>query len=487
MNNIKNLAEEAVNLHKTGQINAAKKKYLDVLKIDPKNFQIKRLLALAEYSLEYYDNSIKLLNECIKEKSNYSEAYSDRGLVYYKLKENKKAEQDYLKAIEIDKNINALYNYANLLKDNKNLNEAIFHYSQAINKKPDFLKAYQNRGLLKFMQNKDQEAFNDFNEVIKIDSTHANARFLKSTIELKKQNLIEGFKNYEWRRKSSLFFSKIRNFNKKTWNGNEDLKNKTILLYSEQGLGDQILFIRFVNSIIEKGANVIVEVEPRLVKLFKQTINFKNIYAQGEELPNFDLQCSIMSLPHKLKIDINSIPNKPYLKCSAKSAEKWKKLLDKNYKNVGINWQGGIDPRQDAGRSFRLDNFEEISKIESIKLFSLQKINGVDQIKSRKDIFNLNIIENLDKDAPFVDTAELISNLDLIITSDTSIAHLAGALGKKTFLAIQKHAEWRWFEKRSDSPWYSNMKIFRQKVDGIWDSVFLEMKEDLIKLFKSLG
>ena len=191
-----------------------------------------------------------------------------------------------------------------------------------------------------------------------------------------------------------------------------------------------------------------------------------------------------MSLPYKLKIDINSIPNKPYLKCSDKNSAKWKKLLDKNYKNVGINWQGGIDPRQDAGRSFRLDNFEEISKIESIKLFSLQKINGVDQIKSRKDIFNLNIIENLDKNAPFVDTAELISNLDLIITSDTSIAHLSGALGKKTFLVIQKHAEWRWFENRSDSPWYSNMKIFRQKIDGQWDSIFLEMKEDLMKLFK---
>ena len=149
-----------------------------------------------------------------------------------------------------------------------------------------------------------------------------------------------------------------------------------------------------------------------------------------------------------------------------------------------MNWQGGIDPRQDAGRSFRLDNFEEISKIEDIKLFSLQKINGVDQIENKKDKFNLNIIDNLDEDAPFVDTAELISNLDLIITSDTSIAHLSGALGKKTFLVIQKNAEWRWFENRSDSPWYSNMKIFRQTVDGTWDSVFFEMKEDLIKLFK---
>ena len=131
-----------------------------------------------------------------------------------------------------------------------------------------------------------------------------------------------------------------------------------------------------------------------------------------------------------------------------------------------------------------MDNFKEISKIKDFKLYSLQKINGVDQIKNKENKFNLNIIDDLDRDAPFVDTAELISNLDLIITSDTSIAHLSGALGKKTFLVIQKYAEWRWFENRSDSPWYTNMKIFRQEIDGDWDLVFSAMKDDLIKLFK---
>jgi len=484
MNTVKKLIDEGIAFHKKNKLNDAKIKYLEVLKIDQKNFQINRLLALIEYSLENYSNSLKLFGECIKAKPKNSEAYSDRAVVYHKLKETQKAEKDYLKAIDIDNNTNALFNYANLLKENNKLNESVFNYNLAIKAKPDFANAYQNRGLVKFIQHKDQEALNDFNEVIKNNSNHANAYFLKSAIELKKENLIEGFKNYEWRWKSSLFFDKIKNFNKRTWDGNEVIKNKTILLYSEQGLGDQIHFIRFVSLIIEKGANVIVEVDPRLLKLFKYATNFKNIYSQGDKLPNFDLQCPIMSLPYKLKIDINSIPNEPYLKCNTENIEKWKKLLDKNHKNIGINWQGGVDPRQDAGRSFRLDNFKEISKIDGIKLFSLQKINGVDQIKNKKDQFNLNIIDNLDNDAPFVDTAELISNLDLIITSDTSIAHLSGALGKKTFLVIQKYAEWRWFENRSDSPWYSNMKIFRQKIDGDWDSVFSAIKDDLIKLFK---
>jgi len=484
MNDIKKLIEEGINYHKKNKLNDAKIKYLEVLKIDQNNFQIKRLLALIEYSLKNYSNSLKLFSECIRAQPNNSANYSDRGVVYYKLKEIKKSENDYLKAIDIDKNTNALFNYGNLLKEKKMFNEAILNYNLAIKAKPDFANAYQNRALVKFLQNKDQEALNDFNEVIKINPNHANAHFLKSSLQLKKENLIEGFKNYEWRWKSQLFFSKIRDFNEKTWNGIDDIKNKTILLYSEQGLGDQIHFIRFVNLIIKKGANVIVEVDPRLLKLFKHTTNFKNIYSKGDELPNFDLQCPIMSLPYKLKIDINSIPNKPYLKCNTKNTDKWKKLLDKNCKNVGINWQGGVDPRQDFGRSFKLDYFQEISKINNIKLFSLQKINGIEQIENKKDKFNLNIIDNLDNDAPFVDTAELISNLDLIITSDTSIAHLSGALGKKTFLLIQKYAEWRWFENRSDSPWYPNMKIFRQKIDGDWNSVFSEVKDNLIKLFK---
>ena len=208
MNNIKKLIEEGITFHKNNKLNDAKIKYLEILKIDQENFQINRLLALIEYSLENYNHSLKLFGECIKAKPDNSESYSDRGVVYHKLKEIKKAENDYLKAIDIDNNTNALFNYGNLLKEKNMLNEAVLNYNLAIKAKPDFANAYQNRGLVKFLQHKDKEALNDFSEVIKINSNHANAHFLKSALELKKENLIEGFKNYEWRWKSSLFFFK---------------------------------------------------------------------------------------------------------------------------------------------------------------------------------------------------------------------------------------------------------------------------------------
>ena len=148
MNNIKKLIEEGITFHKNNKLNDARIKYLEVLKIDKKDFQINSLLALIEYSLENYDNSIKLFDECIKLKPKYSDAYSDRGVVYHKLKEIHKAEKDYLKAIEIDNNTNALFNYANLLKENNKLNDAILNYDLAIKAKPDHSSAYQNRGLV---------------------------------------------------------------------------------------------------------------------------------------------------------------------------------------------------------------------------------------------------------------------------------------------------------------------------------------------------
>ena len=486
MNIIKNFAEKGLKFHKNNQLVEAKKQYLEVLNIDPKNFQIKRLLGLIEFGLENYENSLKILDECITEKSNYSEAYSDRGMVNYKIKNIQKAEEDYLKSISIDNNINALYNYGNLLKDNERYAEATSCYNRAIESNPNFTKAYQNRAYVNFIQHKDLEALKDFENLLKFNPENHDAQFFKATIELSNENLIEGFKNYEVRWKYSRFPTKIKNFEGKIWDGKENIKDKTILLYCEQGLGDQIQFIRFVDMILNKGAEVIVQVDQRLVKLFNETTNFKNIYGDNEKLPKFDFHCPIMSLPHKLKVNINSIPNNSYLKVDKIRTEKWKKLFNNKMINIGVNWQGGVDPRQDHGRSFNINYLEKISKMKNIKLFSLQKINGMEQIKNRKNNFNLSIIENMDIEAPFIDTAAIISNLDLVITSDTSVAHLSGALGKKTFLVLQKFSEWRWFKNRNDSPWYASMKIFRQNIENQWDDVFLSIEKELVNSSKIL-
>ena len=157
-------------------------------------------------------------------------------------------------------------------------------------------------------------------------------------------------------------------------------------------------------------------------------------------------------------------------------------IKDNKFYNVGINWQASPNPDLDKGRSFKLRYFSDISSIDKIKLYSLQKINGLDQINENIKNLNLNIINNLDEVSPFVDTAAIIENLDLVITCDTSIAHLSGAIGKKTFLLLQKNSEWRWLHDIDYSPWYNSIKIYRQKTQDDWSFVFDEVKKDIKRL-----
>ena len=156
-------------------------------------------------------------------------------------------------------------------------------------------------------------------------------------------------------------------------------------------------------------------------------------------------------------------------------------LACNKFLNIGINWQASPNPNLDKGRSFKLKYFNDISLINKIRLYSLQKVNGLDQINEINKQFKLNIPSDFDKDAPFVDTAAIIENLDLVITCDTSIAHLSGAIGKKTFLLLQKNSEWRWLHTGDYSPWYDSIKIYRQKKQDDWESVFKDVKDDIIK------
>ena len=186
-----------------------------------------------------------------------------------------------------------------------------------------------------------------------------------------------------------------------------------------------------------------------------------------------------------LSTTLNNIPSSDkYLFPNTDRIIRWKKTFDNQFFNIGINWQATPNPYFDRGRSFKLNYFKDISSIDKIKLFSLQKINGLSQINETSEQFKLNILDNIDEEAPFVDTAAIIENLDLVITCDTSIAHLSGAIGKKTFLLLQKNSEWRWLQDIDYSPWYSSLKIYRQKNQDDWYSVFDDVKKDLKRLIK---
>ena len=232
-----------------------------------------------------------------------------------------------------------------------------------------------------------------------------------------------------------------------------------------------------------KAKKAILQVDKKLVQLFKESNFDSYIFSNNEILPDFDIHCPLLSLPFKFSTTLENIPfNDKYFFANKERITKWKKTFDSKFLNIGINWQASPNPDFDKGRSFKLKYFNDISLIEKIKLYSLQKINGLSQINELNNHFKINVIDNLDEDAPFVDTAAIIENLDLVITCDTSIAHLSGAIGKKTFLLLQKNCEWRWLHNINFSPWYKSIKIYRQKTQDDWSTVFDEVKKDIKRL-----
>ena len=485
MDDYNKLALKAVELQKKNNTQAAKKIYTDLIKVkrDP---QILRLLGIIEFNEKNHNESLNFLNESLKIDPNNSECYSNRGVTNFALKNIENAISDYKKAISIDKkNYNAFFNLANLYKETDRFEESIVNFNEAISINNKHYMAFHNRAVVKGLLFKFDDAINDFNEALKINPEYSNSRFFKAITQLKKGDYENGWKNYEYRWETTNFPSPKRQFKQPCWNGTDNLKDKIILIHGEQGLGDNIHFVRYFHLIKSKAKKAILQVDKKIVQLFKDTNFGSNIFSNNEKLPNFDIHCPLLSLPFKFSTSIKNIPSpNKYLFPNKDRIVMWKKTFDNQFLNIGINWQASPNPDFDKGRSFKLKHFYDISSLDRIRLYSLQKVNGLNQINQMDKDFKLNTLNNFDEEAPFIDTAAIIENLDLVVTCDTSIAHLSGAIGKKTFLLLQKNCEWRWLHDINHSPWYDSVRIYRQPSQGDWKSVFKNVKNDIIKLYE---
>jgi hypothetical protein len=292
-------------------------------------------------------------------------------------------------------------------------------------------------------------------------------------------NLKEGWGLYEWRFKSEAYLDTRGEINGPTWTGKESLKNKTILIHSEQGLGDTIHFCRFISFIQEIGGEVIFQVQKPLINLLRNLKGVSQIIAKGSILPKYDFQCALMSLPLALKTTIETIPNRiPYIDFDAQLVGKWNNHLGQDGYKIAICWQGSTQGKVDVGRSFPLRMFEGISRIKGVRLISLQKNEGVEQLDNLPLGMKVEQLpENFDNGPnAFLDSAAIMKCVDLVITCDTSLTHLAGALGVKAWLPLQFASDWRWMLERDDSPWYPNHRLFRQSELADWTGVFNQME-----------
>ena len=326
------------------------------------------------------------------------------------------------------------------------------------------------------------EAIGCYEQALRLDPKSAVAhRNLGKTL-LKTGDFVRGWPEYEWRWLADGMPPPAKRFPQPVWDGTAP-KGKTILLYGEQGFGDQIQFFRYANEVQKLGARVIVQAHQRLTRLLRSGFGFDLLIGRNETPPEFDAQASLMSLPGILGTTIDTIPASPnYLSAEPSLVSHWRKILgDKTGIKVGFAWQGNPDYAGDRFRSLDLSLFEGIAKSENTRLISLQVGQGTKQIAScsfRDRIEDYCDYMDTGRDG-FIDTAAAIANLDVVLSCDSSIAHLSGALGKETWILLNRDAEWRWFVDRDESPWYPSVRLFRQAQLGYWEQVIEQVSKAL--------
>ena len=432
-----------------------------------------------------HDDSIKYFKKTIFLNPNYTQAYFNMSVV---LKEQDKLDEaiDACKmAIFLQPNHAEAYNNLGaILKEQDKLDDAIKNYNKAISLKPSYAEAYNNLGVVLKEQNKLDEAIKGYNKAISLQSDYAEAHYNLSISYNLKGNLKYGLQLYEWRLRKKNCPTRIPR-DHLIWDGSKSLIGKRFAVYEEQGLGDIIQFCRYLILLKQKGAEITFKVNKKMHAILK-TLDAAILLVDNDPDENdIDFEIALMSLPHLLNTNLNTIPSMgSYLYADRDKIVSWSKRFKKPSFKIGICWQGSKN-KIDVGRSFDLSLFKDISRLPNVELISLHKGEGENQIKDINfELTTLGSVFDSGEDA-FVDTAAVMANCNLIITSDTAIAHLAGALGCPTWVILKKVPDWRWMLGRNDSPWYPKMKLFRQKKRNDWGEVFEIIKKDLLSLIKS--
>jgi tetratricopeptide (TPR) repeat protein len=372
----------------------------------------------------------------------------------------------------------ALNNRAVALWSLGRFDEAVAGFDAALAVKPDYVEAHYNRGnALRDMLRLD-DAKESFDRAIALDPGFAPAHRNKGFCALLQGDFAAGLPLYEWRKRLNPPIE-ARVYPQPLWTGAEDINGKTLFLYAEQGLGDAIQFYRFVAPLLARGARVILSVQDVLLRLLENSGPKVEVVGAGAVPAAFDYHIPLMSLPLALGVTAATIPaDIPYLKAEAERAARWTARIGEKGFKIGIAWQGargGV-----TSRAMPLRCFEGLSRLEGVRLISLQKGFGAEQRAALPWVESLGEDFDQGPDA-FLDSAAVMQNLDLVITLDSALAHLAGALGRPVWVALKQVPDWRWFLGHSDSPWYPTMTLFRQTADGDWAGVFAQMQSQVAR------
>lgn len=470
-----------------GRLKEAEQAYRMAIQIRPEFGEVYNnlgnLLHIMQSSLE----SEQCLCKALQIMPDSAEVHNNLGNVYKELGRFSEAEQYYRRAIVLKPDFaQAYYNRGIVLTTLGRLQVAEKSYRQAIALNPHYVEAYNNLGLLLMQTGRSDEAEQVYLHALAYSPGKASVTFNLSLVYLMQGRMVEGFEHYESRFGCDIIhslamvkeqFLKLHNI--KQWK-REDLNGKSMLVLTEQGAGDTLMMLRYLFCLKNLGLKgLVVCSDQQLKQLFKSMKVVDDVVTSIDDLSvgQIDFYCAMMSLPYLFNTSYATIPNAvPYLVVPEKIRRKWRTRVNRILGlKAGLVWGGNRAHSNNTIRSIPLQSFAPVAAIKGVQLVSLQKGEDAEQLKD----IAWDILHWMDECDDYLDTAALVSELDLVITVDTSVAHLAGALGKTVWLLNRFGSEWRWMLDRDDSPWYPSMKIYRQKSADDWENVILRVAKDL--------
>jgi len=546
--NLAQAIEEAVALHRQGDLRGAERIYTRILKARRDHFDALHLLGLLKHQTGKAGEAHRLISAALAVNPRSADARSNLGLALHALKRDAEALASFEQALALDpdhvealnnrgtallaldraaealaaferllaisprhleaqvnranallalgradeaitrydavlaaqpRHAGAQFNRGNALARSDRCAEAISAYDRAIALVPSYVKAHNNRGNALRALNRNREALASYGAAIAFDKDFADAHLNEAHALLTLGEFARGFAAYEWRWKVADIAPHRRTFRQPLWLGERPLGGRTILLHAEQGFGDTIQFVRYAGPLARSGANVVLEVPPALKALMAEVDGAAHVLARGETLPAFDLHCPLASLPLALKTEPAGIPAEmPYLAAPPERLAKWRTRMDALARpRVALAWSGSPAHANDRNRSIALSRLQSLWSLDGVSFVGVQREPREEDARALAGIPRLTHLGG--ELADFADTAAVLALADLVISVDSAVAHLAGAMGRPLWILLPFAADWRWMLDREDSPWYPTARLVRQPSLGDWDSVIGRVRAEL--------
>jgi tetratricopeptide (TPR) repeat protein len=473
----------AVALVRLGRLDEAIACWRQVVRLRPQDPEAHNSLGGTLAKRGHLEEAVASLRQALRLRPRHGDTHSNLGLALAELGRLDEALAHLQTAVRLQPDSAAVQSNLGLaLIGQGRFDEAIAHLREALRLRPNFPEAHNNLGMALTKLGRFDEGIRHYDEALRQNPDHPEAHKNRALAWLVLGDYARGWPEFEWRWRCKDFTP--RPFRPPQWDG-APLAGRSILLHTEQGIGDTLQFIRYAALVKQRGGTVLVECPAGLRPLLASCPGIDRLLARGEPLPPFDVHAPLLSLPTAFQTTLDTVPAPiPYLRPDPAHVEKWRRELEPGQEfKIGIVWRGSPHYKADRQRSIPLAHFGPLTRVEGVRLYSLQKGPGSEEVSQLADRLAVTDLgSRLDEvTGAFLDTAAVMHRLDLVVTADTAAGHLAGAMGVPVWIALPFSPDWRWQLDREDSPWYPTVRLFRQQTAGDWDAVFERMAAELAR------